>query len=162
MNTWRTTGSTALTPAPRPLLSVGNIAPAEQRLAFRRDTLVDVAFTTHAAVDIARQEHHADAIIASDGQRDREISANPTQKRIGRLNEYAGAIAHQTICAGGAAMGEVFKNLQALHDQRMTLLTFDVRDKTHSARIMLVRTGHISLVVKVAPDAPRNTSIRCS
>jgi len=119
-------------------LSVGHIAPAEQCLAFGADRRSDLAFAGGATGGIARQEHHADAVIACGRQCEIEVAANAAQKGVGNLNQYARTVAHQRVRAGGATVGEVLENLQTLLDQGMVLLAFDMRNKADAARVVFV------------------------
>jgi hypothetical protein len=54
------------------------------------------------------------------------------------LHQHAGAIADQRIGADGAAMGEVFQNLQAIGNDRMGGLAFHMGDKSDAAGIVVV------------------------
>ena len=54
------------------------------------------------------------------------------------LDEDAGPVALQRVGAGGAAVGQVLEDLQALGDDLVALLVLDVRDEPEPAGIVLI------------------------
>ena len=60
------------------------------------------------------------------------------EKGVGNLDEDAGAVAGFGVAAGGAAMGEVDEDLEALADDLVALFAADVRDQSHAAGIVLI------------------------
>ena len=54
------------------------------------------------------------------------------------MNQDARAVTHQGIGTDRATVIEVFQNLQRLADDFMGFVAFDVRHKTHAARIVLL------------------------
>ena len=60
------------------------------------------------------------------------------EERIGNLDQYAGAVAHQRIGAHGATMVEIDQELEPLADNGMRLRTLDVGDKADATGIVLV------------------------
>ena len=117
----------------------GHIAPAQEHLAFGRDCPLYFLLAGHPGRRLARQEHHAHAVLADRRQRDGELAARPPQERVGQLDQDAGAVALQRIGARGTAMHEVFEDREPVADDRMGFATFDVGDEPQPARVMLVR-----------------------
>jgi hypothetical protein len=60
-----------------------HVAPAEQHLALGGDRALDLLLARHARRRLARQEHHADAVLADRRQRDPELAARAAQERVG-------------------------------------------------------------------------------
>ena len=54
----------------QPAVVGGHVAPAQQHLAFRDDRALDFLLARHPRRRLARQEHHADAVLADRRQRD--------------------------------------------------------------------------------------------
>jgi hypothetical protein len=54
------------------------------------------------------------------------------------LQQDACAIAEQWVISGGAAVFEFLENLQALRNNQMAFMVFDMRYKTDAASIMLL------------------------
>ncbi len=54
------------------------------------------------------------------------------------LDENAGAVAGFRVAAAGAAVGQVDEDLDALDDDVVGFLAFDIGDKADTAGIMLV------------------------
>ncbi len=123
-----------------------HVAPAEQHLSFARDRALDLLLARHPRRRLLRQEHHADAVLTDGGQRQSLAAADATKERVGNLDQDARAVALQRVGAGGAAVGEVAQDREALRDDRVALLALDVRDEAEPARIVLVRR-----VVKTLP-----------
>ena len=85
-----------------------------------------------------RQEDHADAVLARRGQREAECRRFAREKLVRNLNQQAGAVAGFRIAAAGAAVRQVDEDLNALFDDVVGFLAFDVGDETHAAGIVLV------------------------
>ena len=66
------------------------------------------------------------------------LLAHSRKQRVGNLDQDAGAVAHQRVRAHRAAMVEIDEKLQALADDAVGFLAFDVGDKAHAAGIMFV------------------------
>ena len=64
---------------------------------------------------------------------------------VRNLNQNAGAVARFRIAAAGAAMRQVDEDLDALFDDVVRLLAFDIGDKTHAAGIVLVASDRRDL-----------------
>ena len=115
-----------------------HVAPAEQDLAFGDDRALDLLLARHARRGLARQEHHADAVLPDRRQRDAELAARAAQEGVGQLDQDAGAVALQRIGARRAAMRQVLEDRQALPDDGVILAALDVRDEAQPARVVLV------------------------
>ena len=58
-----------------------HVAPAEQQLAFVRDRALDLVLAGRARGGLARQEHHADAVLARPPAASRPASPSPRARR---------------------------------------------------------------------------------
>jgi hypothetical protein len=54
------------------------------------------------------------------------------------LNQYARTITHQFVCTHSTTVIQVLQNLQGLGDHVVTLVTFDVRHKTHTTGVVFL------------------------
>jgi hypothetical protein len=57
---------------------------------------------------------------------------------VRNLNQDTGTVTHQRVRAHRTAVIQIFQNLQALFDDRMAFLAFDVGDEADAASIMFV------------------------
>ena len=115
-----------------------NVAPTEKSEPLGFDHAPDDGFAIDALGPIARHEHMADAVMAGLGQSDAERRACLAQEFMRDLHEDAGAVARERVGAGGAAMGQVFENLQAVLDDLAAWPAFEIGDETDAASIVLV------------------------
>ena len=116
----------------------GDIAPAEQGLAFDLDEMLELLDDDFARLGFARQEAHRHGIFARLRQFHARGFGPFAQQRVGNLNQDAGAVAHQGVGAHRAAMVEIDQKLEPLADNAVGFLAFDVGDKAHAARVMLM------------------------
>jgi hypothetical protein len=86
-----------------------------------------------------RQESHAYGVLAGRRQFESENRALASKKLVRNLNQDAGAVTSFGIAAAGAAMGEIYQDLDSLLDDLMALLTANAGYKTHSASVVLIR-----------------------
>ena len=56
-----------------------------------------------------------------------------------KLNQDAGAVAHQRVRAGRAAMAQVFEDIQTPRDDIVALAILDIGHETDTARIVFIR-----------------------
>ena len=82
-----------------------------------------------------RQKHQAHAVFA--GRRQGSRRHRP-QEGVRHLNEDAGAVAGVDLAPAGAAMLQVFQDLQRLTHDRVRLPAFDVDDEADAAGVVLV------------------------
>ena len=115
-----------------------HVAPAEHMLAFRPDELFDDTDAVRPRPVVARQEQHADAVIARLGQIDADVGADRAQMGIRHLDQDSRPVARQRVRADRAAVGQVLQNLQALLDDPVALPVPYVDDESDPARIVLV------------------------
>jgi hypothetical protein len=101
-------------------------------------------------VDVARQEHHADAVVARRGQLDARLLRLRAQEVVGNLHQHAGAVAGERIAAAGAAMGEVAHHLEALLDDAVRLGALHVDHEADAAGVVLVSRIPEPPVLRVA------------
>ena len=125
-----------------------HVAPAEQHLALVLDGALDLILAGEAARWIARQEHHADPVLP----RGRQLDAAPghflAQQLVRDLDQAACAIGELRIPAHRAAVGKVLQHREAVLDDRVRLLSLDMRDEANAARIVLVSRVVQSLRVR--------------
>ena len=85
-----------------------------------------------------RQEHVARGIVALRGQFDPSLRRDGREEFVRHLDEDAGTVAGERIGAGGAAMREVFEQLEPLPHDLVALPAVHVDDKPHAAGVVLV------------------------
>src|SRR5262249_24953472 len=110
-----------------------NVAPTEKFKPLGVDRALDDRLAIDALGVIARHEHVADAVMAGLGQGDAEGRAGLAQEVMRDLHENARAVAGERVGTGGAAMGQVFENLQAVLDDLAAWPTFEIGDETDAA-----------------------------
>jgi len=114
-----------------------HVAPAEQQLALVLDRALDLVFAGEATRRIARQEDHADAILAQGRQRHAAPAHLLAQESVRHLDQQACAVRELRIPAHRAAVVQVLQDRQALVDDRVRFFALDVRDKTDAASVVL-------------------------
>ena len=92
----------------------GHVAPADQRLPFGGDRLLDDRLDLGARLGVARHEELADGVMAGLGQGEAELGAFLGEEAVRDLGQHAAAVAERRVGAGRAAMVEVDQDLQAL------------------------------------------------
>ena len=100
---------------------------------------LDVLLYDVARFFFARQEEHADTIVAGGGQADAEFRGRSTKERMRQLQQDAGAIARSGIAPYSAAMVEIREKRERVRNDRVRSLSPQVRDESHPASIMLER-----------------------
>ena len=100
------------------------------------------------------QEDVADGVVAGLRQGDLLLGHFLAQERVGDLNQNAGAIAHQRVGADGAAMLEIFQDLDGVFDDLVRGALFQVGDEAdaagvmHAGRIEQAAFGRLAVVVE--------------
>ena len=84
-----------------------------------------------------RQEDHADAVLAGGRQGETELGALAREELVRNLNQHSGAVAGLRIAAASTAMRQVDEDLNALDDDVVRFLTFDVGHEADTAGIVL-------------------------
>src|SRR5262249_26649777 len=115
-----------------------DVAPAKQVLPFVLDRALDLVFAGDARRGIARQDHHADAVLARRRQLHSLLRHLLAVKAIRDLDQDAGAIGKLRIPAYRAAMREVAQHREPLLDDGVRLAALDVGDEAYAAGVMLV------------------------
>ncbi len=115
-----------------------HVAPSEQALPLGGDKAGDHGFADPTGLDVTRQEHHSDAVMAGLWELQLEPLGLGSKQPVGQLNEDAGAVARKRIGADRAPMGEVMEYVDPIQENAMTLAIFDVRNEADAAGIMLV------------------------
>jgi hypothetical protein len=91
-----------------------------------------------ASIGLRRQKDHPHPVLAGMRKRDSGITGRALEELMGNLQEDPRAIARARVTPLSTAMGKIFENLQALVDDAMRFLAFDIDDKAHPARILLL------------------------
>ena len=94
----------------------GNFAPAEERLAFGGDRLLDDVAAALAQSRVARQEGHADAVFAGGRQGHAAVNGDRAEVLVGYLDENTGAVGGVRVGTAGAAVVQVGQYFDALQD----------------------------------------------
>lgn len=115
-----------------------HISPPENGLTLFHDEIRDYSLASSAAFGAAWKEQHRHAVVANGGQGEAEITSRNPQELVGDLNQYPGAITHQSIRARSAAMGQIRQNAQALLHNRMGFCPVDIGDESDATGVMLV------------------------
>ncbi len=115
-----------------------HVAPAEEMLALVLDGALDLVFTGDARGRVARQEHHADAVLAGGRQLHTLLRHLFPVKAIRDLNQDARAIGELRVPAHRTAMGEVAQHREPLLDDGVRFPAFDIGDEADAAGVVLV------------------------
>ncbi|CPO01337.1 Uncharacterised protein [Bordetella pertussis] len=115
-----------------------HVAPAQHDLAFGADRALQLLFTGQARGGFLGQEHHCHAVFARRRQDDALLSQFVVVQRVGNLDQDAGAVAHQLVGAHGAAVIQVFQDLQALLDDGVALAALDMGHEADATGVVLV------------------------
>ena len=89
-------------------------------------------------VRLHRQERHADAVLAGGRQGEAELGALAREELVRDLDQHAGAVAGFRIAAAGAAVGQVDEDLNALDDDVVRFLAFDVGNEADTAGVVFL------------------------
>ena len=116
-----------------------HVAPAQQHLAFELDGALQLFLASQTRRVLLRQKDHADAVFAGRRQLDALLGHLLAVELVGHLDQDARAVAHQLVGPHGAAVVEVFQNLERLGDDCVAFFALDVRHKADAARVVLVR-----------------------
>ncbi len=116
----------------------GDVAPAQNDLAFVAHRAFQFTFTGQARSGFLGQEHHGHTVFAGWGQ----INALGGQffavQGVGDLNKNTRTVAHELVGPNGAAVVEVFQNFQALLNDGVRGLAFNVGDKAHTTGVVFM------------------------
>src|SRR3954471_5141716 len=115
-----------------------HVAPAKQDLAFVLDGALDLVLAGNARSRVARQEHHADAVLPRRRKLDALLRHFLAIETIRNLDQEAGAIRKLRIPPHRAAVREVAQHREALLDDGVRLPALDVGDEADTTGVMLV------------------------
>jgi hypothetical protein len=87
---------------------------------------------------MGRQKHLAYAVFTGSRQTHAGITRRTPQELMRDLQKYSRAVTSTRITSLCATVGEIFEHLQALADDVVRFVTFDVDDKSNPARIFFV------------------------
>ena len=156
---WAINGIVSMTACPSPVVSIADIAPAEQRLPLGADEMLDMRDRDGARLLVHRQKAHRHGVAAGRRQFEAALAGPMAQQRVRHLDHAAGAVAHQRVGADRAAMVEIDEDLQPAADDIVRFSALDVRDKADAARIVLV--ARIVEALSRVADAILNALSRC-
>ena len=116
----------------------GNVAPAQQDLAFVLDGALDLVFAGQPGCRLLGEEHHAHAVLAGRGQLHSLPGHFLPEELVRDLDQDAGAVAGQRVGPDRTAVGQVFEDQQALIDNGVAFHPFDVRNESHAACVVFI------------------------
>ena len=135
-----------------------HLAPAEQDLSLGRDHGRERVGARLPSLAVARQEHHADGILAGRRQREAQPLAFGAEERVRQLDQNAGAVAGQRIGADRATVTQITQYAQAAGDDVVALAVLDVGEKPDPAGIVFVPWVVQSLLRRTASHMAHPTS----
>ena len=127
----------------------GHIAPAQQDLAFGLDGALHLLLAGQARGVFLGQEDHAHAVLARGRQGHALLCHLFAVELVGNLDQNARAIAHELVGAHGAAMVDVFEDLERAGDDVMALDALDMCNKAEAAGVVLVALGVQTVVLEM-------------
>jgi hypothetical protein len=114
-----------------------NVAPAEQGLPLLAHDGGKPFLTLARLGSIARQEHHAAAVMPGFGQLHTELAALAIQKGMRHLDQDAGAVTGVLLAAAGAAMHEVAQDGQRLRHDLVRAAALHVHHEADATGVVL-------------------------
>ena len=114
------------------------IAPAEQRLTFLPDDVLEHRHAPPGLFGILRQEHQARAVLEMARQLDPDLPAFAHEEIVRDLHEDAGAVTGLLVASARAAVGEIDEDLERLVDDVVGFDALEVADEAHAAGVALV------------------------
>ena len=124
------------------------IAPTEQAEPFFGKQALDQPFRGPAGRRLDRKESHAHAVLSRRRQSEAQPGALPRKIFVRDLDHYARAIAGFRIAAAGSAVGQVEQNLDALDDDVVRFVPFDIGYEADTAGVALILRMVKSLCVR--------------
>ncbi len=121
----------------------GRVAPAEHGETFLGDDALQNAFALQAVMPFHRKEGHAHPVFARRGEGEAELGALAREELVRDLDQHAGAVAGFRVAAACAAVRQVDQNLNALDDDVVRFLAFDIGNEADTAGV-----AFLSRVVK--------------
>jgi hypothetical protein len=106
-------------------------------------------FAGEAARVLLGHEDHAHAVLARRRKGDTLRSHLFAVQRVGQLNQQACTVAHEFVSAHCAPMIQVFKDLQALLHDGVTLFALDVCHESDTAGVVLMGRVVQTLLLEV-------------
>ena len=111
-------------------------APAEHRLPFGLDDLLEAFLEAPALRHVARQKHQAAGVLAGTRQRDAPLFADVREKVVRHLQQHAGPIPGVGFAAAGTAVIEVAEHPEALLQNLMGFAALHIHDEADAAGVM--------------------------
>ena len=113
-----------------------HVAPAEKLQALGLGRALDHGLAVDALRLVPRHEHMADGVVTGLGQGDAQRRGHHFQEFVRHLHEHASAVAGKRVGADGAAMGQIFEDLETVLDDRVARPRLQVGDEADAAGIM--------------------------
>ena len=111
-------------------------APAEDRLSFRLDDLLEAFLQAAPLRDVLGEKHQTAAIPALFRQRDPRLFADLLEKAMGHLQQHSRTVAGVGFAAARTAMIEVGQHLERLLQNLVRSTALDVDHEAHAARVV--------------------------
>ncbi len=115
----------------------GDAAPAEELEALALHDGGDLLLDLAALGRVFREEDEAGAVVAGGGERDAGFLGDLGAEGVRDLDEDAGAVAGIGLAAGGAAVVEIFEDLDALAHEVVRGTTMEIGDEADAASVVL-------------------------
>ncbi len=116
----------------------GDLAPAEERLPFGGDVVLEQPDRELPRPFVLRQKAHRHGVATGRRQGQVVLLGPVAQEPVGHLDQAAGPVPHQRVGTDCAAMIQVDQDLQPAPDDFVRLSALDVGDEAHAARVVLV------------------------
>ncbi len=114
-----------------------HVTPAENHLAFGRNSTFNFLFAGMTRSRLLRKEDHADAVFAGGRELHALIHHIVAIELIGYLNQDARTVALQGISAYSAAVPQILQYVERLTHDAVALLALDVRNEADAAGVVL-------------------------
>ena len=135
----------------------GRVAPAEHGETFLGDDALEYPFALQPVMAFHRKERHAHSVFPRRREREAELRALAREELVRDLNQHAGAVAGFRIAATSAAVGQVDQNLNALDDDVVRFLAFDIGYEADTAGVAFL--GRVIKTLWLGQAARRNRVI---
>ena len=115
-----------------------HVTPAEQLEPFGLDHARHHRLAINSLRVVGRHEHVTDRVMPGLRQLDLERRGDLVEEGVRDLHQDAGAVAGEWVCTRGAAMGQVFQNLDTVLDDCVARAALQVGDEADAAGIVLM------------------------
>jgi hypothetical protein len=113
-----------------------NIPPTQQGLTGSINCIFNERLDLLRFAGLGRQEHHPHSIFARSGQAHIIFLEFLFEKRVGNLQQDAGAISSVSLGTLGTAVPQIHQDFKSLSNDAVRRLPFDIDDKTHTTAVV--------------------------